>query len=888
MDRQARALRRPAVALALLALAGVLPVAVPGLTPDATAAPVCVAPSYPLSTRGEPDVCVHADRPPSGVDVRARPTTKQLRARKGAGAKAFFAAQELGVPGSYATTATSSAVPCDGDGTSGARVQAMYVVESTRANRYTDLLPSFRLWAAGVDDVLNRTAALTGGVRNVRYVTDPGANGTCVARVLNVTVPAGSMLSFGTTVQAVQALGYTNPARKYLMWTDATSLCGVATMYLDDKPDQSNLNNGGYAQYARIDSGCWGWGNGTNQHSVEAHELTHALGGVQYSAAHSTRAGHCWDESDTMCYADGGSHAMVSVCPAEREYLLDCNSDDYYSTFPPAGGYLDTHWNAADSRFLIGGGDGTSGGSLGTPTSLGGTLSVNNPAVPGLATQASVAPELPPGRTLTSVGWRAGRSDCAIAPNGDGTQASVTCPVTATTPTSVTAVLTDSTGATKTLTSPLTFQTTGTKRAVQVALTVQGRRPSATVCSGLGTPVEATVLDALTGVPVKGLTASFTKRAATSLYPSVVALRLTGSDGAAAASLGTTTAVTYAATTAAAGVFLAGSASGVAVTPVQCTGILAAATSTTSAWYGDTVTVTGTLRRTVSTTADTPVPNVYLTATVKAPDAVSSTGALVVGRTTTVASLRTAADGTFRGTFRATRSGTVRVLLPATPAFAATSVDLGALAVTLPTTTLTAGADGTDVGYGGTVTVRGTLLRNAAATTPLAGSYVTVRLTAPGRTPVALATGRVATDGSFAVPAAVRSAGVLDVAYAGAAGQPAAAAVAGPVTVGTWTPALTLALSASSVPLGGYAVVTGTVTRSYAGVTEPARSVLVRLYLAPSSGAAPLLLTSVYSMSTGAFSTRIYPRSSGTLTAVVQPVTGYAGASSAPLSLTVG
>ena len=38
---------------------------------------------------------------------------------------------------------------------------------------------------------------------------------------------------------------------------------------------------GGYAQYARVDSGCWGYGDGANQHSVEAHELMHTLGAVQ-------------------------------------------------------------------------------------------------------------------------------------------------------------------------------------------------------------------------------------------------------------------------------------------------------------------------------------------------------------------------------------------------------------------------------------------------------------------------------------------------------------------------------------------------------------------------------------------------------------------------------
>lgn len=279
----------------------------------------CAEPSTPLRV-GDTVACVHADEAPPGIDVTDRFSIAELKARPGAAQAAYDAAEALGVaaPVALASAAAGPEVPCDGDGSSGYRVQAMYVVEAGRTNRYADLLASFRLWAAGTDDVVNRSAALTGGVRHVRYVTEPGTNGTCVASVLNVTVPAGAMASFGATIAAVQALGHADPARKYLMWTDASVLCGVASMYTNDGPTQANPNNGTYPQYARIDSGCWGLGDGTRQHSVEAHELLHTLGGVQASAPHSTRVGHCWDESDTLCYSDGGGYAMRQVCPVER------------------------------------------------------------------------------------------------------------------------------------------------------------------------------------------------------------------------------------------------------------------------------------------------------------------------------------------------------------------------------------------------------------------------------------------------------------------------------------------------------------------------------------------------------------------------------------------
>ena len=500
-----------------------------------------------LSRMPGPVACSHADVAPPGVDVNEPVSTAELRSRVGAGPAAYEAAEDLGVPMAAASNATTPAVKCDGDGSSGFRVQAMYVVEAGHANRYASLLPNFKLWAAGVDDVINRSAAVTGGVRNVRYVTEPGSGGTCEAKVLNVTVPAGSMSSFNATISAVQALGYTDPTRKYLMWTDGTGQCGIASLYPNDGATQANPNNGFYAQYARIDSACWGFGDGAGDHSVEAHELVHTLGAVNRSAAHSTANGHCWDESDTMCYADGGGHAMVQVCPPTLEYLLDCNSDDYFSTYPDPGSYLSGHWNAADSRFLIGGGDGSGGGSAGTPTHLGATIGVNNPAVPGLSTQVEVAPVLPAGRSVQSVAWKSGRADCMFA-DATAVQTTITCPAKASGSTTVTVTLTDSTAATKVVTSPLTFAT-GTARPVGL-----GRRPRrpAGRCVGVhqrDVPLRATVTDTATGQPVLGLAVAFTKKTSAMTVAAAAGAATTVTGGVATASGVATLPTTYAART---------------------------------------------------------------------------------------------------------------------------------------------------------------------------------------------------------------------------------------------------------------------------------------------------------------------------------------------------
>ena len=95
------------------------------------------------------------------------------------------------------------------------------------------------------------------------------------------------------------------------------------------------------------------------------HEITHNLGGVQWSAPHSTqpagmanpRYGHCWQGYDVMCYLEdaGASHAMRNDCPrigGAIPQAYDCGRDDYFNPGPPAGSYLATHLNVYNTAFL--------------------------------------------------------------------------------------------------------------------------------------------------------------------------------------------------------------------------------------------------------------------------------------------------------------------------------------------------------------------------------------------------------------------------------------------------------------------------------------------------------------------------------------------------------
>ena len=224
-------------------------------------------------------------------------------------------------------------------GTDGPRVQAVYVHAADVADRYSGLLASLEQWTANVDSVFATSAAETGGVRHVRFVTDA----SCTPVVTDVTVSSTGDDNLSNTITELQAQGYNRTDRKYLLWVDAAVYCGIGTVENDDSAATTNRNNSG-PSYGRVDSGCWGG-------DTEAHELEHNLGGVQMSAPHSDGGWHCTDEYDRMCYETSG-HTMTYPCALEHDHVFDCGHDDYFSTAPDPNGYLASHWNSANSVFL--------------------------------------------------------------------------------------------------------------------------------------------------------------------------------------------------------------------------------------------------------------------------------------------------------------------------------------------------------------------------------------------------------------------------------------------------------------------------------------------------------------------------------------------------------
>lgn len=240
----------------------------------------------------------------------------------------------------------------DGTGTDGNRVQAMYVHEASQTDRYSAVAPVIINELKTIDDVYAVSSFETGGGERIRWVY---TDGTCAQiSLLDVTVPDGSIINaaFSTSVTALQNLGYTSAARKYLIFADApmggmgANVCGRATQF-NNSTLINNPNDGYSAQYALVDNNCWTRGS----YSYAAHELTHTMGAVNSDAPHANTDGHCTDGADLMCYNDGTT-TVTQVCPAIEQNFLDCNKDDYFNTNPPAGSYLATHWNVANSSFL--------------------------------------------------------------------------------------------------------------------------------------------------------------------------------------------------------------------------------------------------------------------------------------------------------------------------------------------------------------------------------------------------------------------------------------------------------------------------------------------------------------------------------------------------------
>jgi hypothetical protein len=256
------------------------------------------------------------------------------------------ASQPNSTPPSINTTASLSTVICDGDGVSGKRVQPIYMHDNALPDNYNTYQAAITQYISNIDNALNTSAAKTGGSRHFRWVT----NASCVPQLDDVGVPAAALADFGSTYNWLMQNGYGSNDRKLLVYADSNVYCGLANVSNQNTLLSSNsANNGRFI--GRVDKSCWDWAG--------IHELMHIMGAVSTAAPHSTSSNHCWDEWDIMCYDDSTSNPLQYLCTngsyhTGADFLYDCNNDDYFSTNPPAGNYLATHWNTANNIFIIG------------------------------------------------------------------------------------------------------------------------------------------------------------------------------------------------------------------------------------------------------------------------------------------------------------------------------------------------------------------------------------------------------------------------------------------------------------------------------------------------------------------------------------------------------
>ncbi len=250
-------------------------------------------------------------------------------------------------PLSAAAARRAAAMVCDGDGVSGPRVQVLYARASNVNSVFDTFVDSFRAWVADADMIMQDSAAAAGGSRRFRFVTP-----ACQLDVTEVVLAPTADDSIDNMISAIKASGWNDSDRKYLVFAhmNISGFSGWGTLWDDDDPDQANWNNSG-PSYALVFNKCW---KADCAPATTAHELMHNLGGVQRSAPNATAGWHCIDEYDVMCYEDAPSVDLRFDCnvPAlDAQY--DCNFNDYFHPSPPANTYLATHWNSANSRFLI-------------------------------------------------------------------------------------------------------------------------------------------------------------------------------------------------------------------------------------------------------------------------------------------------------------------------------------------------------------------------------------------------------------------------------------------------------------------------------------------------------------------------------------------------------
>jgi hypothetical protein len=259
-----------------------------------------------------------------------------------------------------------SAAPVCASGPDDAAFRVLYVLPPSTLDWYEERVPLIRAGIAAAQGIVLESSLPHGVDVRLKFVCD--ANGEIDIPKLRTT-EGPNVATFGTITSELRAQGFDKPNEKYwVLYEGLHAACGGCVgqgqAWYDDRPGAENYHNRGN-MYAITYIGNYGpirapTATFTN---VMLHEAGHTMGAVQLSAPHTSGGFHCDDGADIMCYADGapGSKYASDLCPrllvtsVGPEMPWDCGNDDYFHPIPPAGSYLDTHWNIGSpaNRFVV-------------------------------------------------------------------------------------------------------------------------------------------------------------------------------------------------------------------------------------------------------------------------------------------------------------------------------------------------------------------------------------------------------------------------------------------------------------------------------------------------------------------------------------------------------
>lgn len=318
-------------------------------------------------------------------EVRARFADER---RQASGRVVAFHGDPQPAPAETGTTVTSSSALgtswCGGQrttddtaaevgATSLPKVKVVYAFPTDVGNRFASFADTLQAYTGAVAQRL-RTAS--GDAKSVRFDLGTSCGPTHVdLQTVALSSPRSAYVTDGqpdiSKLQgevlgaAGMALGRTSTTKPRIVLAYADGLRATTTSYvagegyryLDSAATGGPHDGGGLLAmvYGRQGTPPAAGTVDAGELSTWVHELLHTLGAVQDDTPHTSGVGHCTDEYDVMCYADGAGKALTYTCPRgsglEVE-VLDCGRDDYFSPSPVAGSYLATHWNTYRSAFL--------------------------------------------------------------------------------------------------------------------------------------------------------------------------------------------------------------------------------------------------------------------------------------------------------------------------------------------------------------------------------------------------------------------------------------------------------------------------------------------------------------------------------------------------------